>query len=791
MNILKKIYDKNIVIAIYILLPIIEVITTVMKTYTNCVVTLGMIYKTLFIIYCIIYILFITKQNKKINYALIGIYLAYMLISYFVTTPTLSLSCIINKLVIFSRFICLPIILLFLYNYLNENYINIKLIGICATIYGLIMILSLVTNTQYASYSTGFSKGMSGWFNSGNEISSLFCMFLPVMIYLMIKYKKIIYILGFIFTGISLCLIGTKTALVGLVVSSVIFLVYSIICYLNKNSKAIYEKMVIVSTIYIVLVSLVIPITPAYKSLVEKFGINNEHNNQESTVVLSSFIYNGREEDLKEQLEIYMDSPIKEKLFGISDDRKLLTNSGEFNVIERDYYDIIFIHGLIGCALFFAPIIMILLDKLKSIKLNLKSVMLFSSIILGLVISYVAGHVLLAPTVAIFFSFIFVSVCLDEKEKEKLIIYMPKLSVGGMERALINYLNMCNTLKKYEVTLVLGYVTDKKLLNELPSNISVRLLCTGKWNVLGKIQSGLNYIIELIYIMIYNYDISICYSYHHKVLSVISRIASKNNILFMHTDLIHSRTQEEINKLNKKVKFEKFKTIVCVSDAAKNSIKKLYPNYRGNLVTIYNYINGGNILKLSNEKINENIIIKNKSKISFINVSRHFERAKKISRIIESAYKLKKEGYDFIVYLVGDGQNSNDYLSQINKLKLNDVVYLLGRQNNPYKYIKNSNYLVISSDFEGYGIVIDEAKVLNIPIITTNIADAKKMVQDYGVVVENSENGVYEGMKKALNGEVKINNTFNYLEFNKILDADFDKLFSYMLDNREDEYGKK
>lgn len=786
MNMLKKMYDKSIVIAIYILLPIVEVITTVMKTYTNCAITLGMIYKTLFMLYCIFYILFVNKNNKKFNYTLIGIYIIYILISYFVTTSTLSFESIANKLVIISRFICFPIIVLFLYNYLSENHISIRAIGICDVIFGLIMIISCITNTAFASYSSGLSKGMSGWFNSGNEISALFCIFLPVMIYLMIKYKKPIYILGFIFTSISLCLIGTKTGLIGLIISSIIFITYSIICYLNKNSKTIYEKMVIISTIYIVLVSLVIPITPAYKYIAEKFEINNTQNSQENNVILSSFIYNGREEDLKEQLEIYMNAPIREKLFGISDDEKLLTSSGEFNVIERDYYDIIFIHGIIGCALFFAPMIVILLDRFKYLKCNLKSVMLFSSILLGLGISYIAGHVLLSPTVAIYFSFIFVSICLaeDKEKKEKLIIYMPKLSLGGMERALINYLNMCNSLKKFDVTLVLGYVTDKKLLNELPDNLSIRLLCTRKWDILGKIQSGLNYIIELIYIMIYNYDISICYSYHHKVLSLITRMASKNTILFMHTDLIHSRTKIEINMLNKKVEFEKFKVIVCVSDAAKKSMEELYPNYTGKLITIYNYINGACILEGAKEKVDTPNV--NLDKISFINVSRHFERAKKISRIINSTAKLKKEGYDFLVYLVGDGENTKDYMTQIEKQNLKDVVYLLGRQNNPYKYMKNSNYLVISSDFEGYGIVIDEAKVVDIPIITTNIADAKKMVQGYGIVVENSENGIYTGMKKALNGEVKICKTFDYLKFNEEIDEKFDTLFSFLLDNRKD-----
>lgn len=784
MNTLKKIYDKNIVMLIYILLPLVEVITTITKTYTDCAFTFGMIYKTLFLIYGVIYLLFITKENKKLNYTMLGIYLLYIIISFFITTSNITLGTIFTKVTILSRFICFPVMVLFLYSYIKENYISVKVMGISAVIYGLVMLISNITNTAFASYSSGLAKGNSGWFNSGNEISALFSMFLPVLIYLMVNYKKVIYLIGLILISGALCIIGTKTALIGLMITAIIFLIYSIVCYIKNNNK-VFEKIVVFATLYIVAISLLIPITPAYVGLTEKLDLAKEDSGEKSEVILSSFIYNGREQDLKEQFAIYMDAPIKEKLFGINDNAKLLTTSGEFNVIERDFYDIVFIHGLIGFGVFFAPMVVVLLDKLLRCKkediFNLKNVMLLTSILIGIGVSYIAGHVFLATTVAIFLAYIIISLSIDEKEYKKIIIYMPKLSIGGMERALINYLNMCKALNNFEVTVVLGYVTDKKLLNELPKNIKVRLLCNRKWDFTGKLQAGLNYIIELLYIMIYNYNIAICYSYHHKVLSVLTRLASKENILFMHTDLEGSRTKEEIERLNKKVSFEKFSTIVCVSEKAKKSMENLYPNYKGRLITIYNYINGENILKLSKEACD----IKKIDTISFINVSRHFERAKKISRIIETAHRLKDEGYNFNVYLVGDGENTKDYEKQIKVLNLEDTIHLLGRQNNPYKYMKQADYLVISSDFEGYGIVIDEAKVLGLVVITTDIADAIDMVKDYGQVVDNSKDGVYLGMKDALDKKIKKTATFDYLKFNKEIDEKFENLFNNMLKRKD------
>ncbi len=55
----------------------------------------------------------------------------------------------------------------------------------------------------------------------------------------------------------------------------------------------------------------------------------------------------------------------------------------------------------------------------------------------------------------------------------------------------------------------------------------------------------------------------------------------------------------------------------------------------------------------------------------------------------------------------------------------------------------------MSSQFEGYPVVLVESQVLGLPILTTNISDAKKDLEGkYGLVVENSSNGVYKGMKK-------------------------------------------
>ena len=73
----------------------------------------------------------------------------------------------------------------------------------------------------------------------------------------------------------------------------------------------------------------------------------------------------------------------------------------------------------------------------------------------------------------------------------------------------------------------------------------------------------------------------------------------------------------------------------------------------------------------------------------------------------------------------------------------------------------------MSSDFEGYPVVFIESMILGKPIITTNVSDSKKDIKDkFGIVVERSTKGVYEGMKKYLDNGFNMEK-FNPEEFNK------------------------
>ena len=95
-------------------------------------------------------------------------------------------------------------------------------------------------------------------------------------------------------------------------------------------------------------------------------------------------------------------------------------------------------------------------------------------------------------------------------------------------------------------------------------------------------------------------------------------------------------------------------------------------------------------------------------------------------------------------------------MNLVEKLNVNYSFIFLGQIENPYPYIKKADYFGLFSYFEGYGMVLEEAKILNKTILVTNTA-AVEAVKDYDkkIIIENNEQAIFESIKKVILDEWK------------------------------------
>ena len=357
---------------------------------------------------------------------------------------------------------------------------------------------------------------------------------------------------------------------------------------------------------------------------------------------------------------------------------------------------------------------------------------------------------------------------------KKILFSAYSLDVGGIETALVTLLKYL--VKDYDITLVL----EKKqgmFLEDLPKKIKI-ITYTPSSIKLNFIRKAINFIKQFIFKLKYKnkYDFSANFATYSMPASFVARTASQNNAIWIHNNYMnfYDNNIGQYRKFFKTLKIQNFKKIVFVSELDKKVFIAQFPELIKNTLVCNNLINYERIQKLSNEKIpdedlekifgkgyknitkedkkvlnSSNSLAKNKIPI-FINVGRHDEKQKKISRIIEATEKLNKQGFDFKVLLIGKGTNTKDYQNLIKEKNLNNII-MLGAKKNPYPYFKLSDCFILSSQFEGYPVVFVEAQILGLPILTTNVSDSEKDIDGiYGQVVENSEKGVYKGMKQVL-----------------------------------------
>lgn len=364
---------------------------------------------------------------------------------------------------------------------------------------------------------------------------------------------------------------------------------------------------------------------------------------------------------------------------------------------------------------------------------------------------------------------------------KKIIFLIHTLGGGGAEKVLVNLVNSLDK-SKYNVTVMTVIDTGifkkdlnsdinyksifkipkffKKNKNSINNDSGSLLSKNNKFVKIGaKLYSSLWKIIpaKIIHRVFigHGYDIEVAF-----LEGITSKIISASNnkqsrkLSWIHVDLINETKSQNvfINSKSEKKCYEKFNTIVCVSDVVRRQFILKF-NYDENKVkTRYNPIDSDEILQKSTEYIND-LPISNKFIICTIG---RLNNQKGYDRLLRIHNRLIKEGYDYELWIIGDGNKKNSLEEYINQNNLQESVKLLGFKSNPYKYLNIADMFVCSSRAEGFSTVASEAVILGKPIVTTNCSGMTELLgnnNEYGIVTQNDEESLYLGIKKVLDDE--------------------------------------
>lgn len=250
-------------------------------------------------------------------------------------------------------------------------------------------------------------------------------------------------------------------------------------------------------------------------------------------------------------------------------------------------------------------------------------------------------------------------------------------------------------------------------------------------------------------------EVAYCEGFATKVLA---KSPCPRKIAWVHIDLVANPWTQGIayRSIEQERKaYSKYSEIICVSDNVRKAFEDKFGIAAG---TLYNPIDADAIIEKSREKV----ALPAKTKMRFVTTGR-LAHQKGYDRLLKIVKRLRDEGYDFELWILGDGADREDLTLYINENGLNDHVRLWGFVPNPYPYVAAGDVFVCSSRSEGYSTAATEAIILQLPVITTLCAGMEELLgmnEEYGHIVPNDEMTLYEPLKKALDdkewlGELK------------------------------------
>ncbi len=164
-------------------------------------------------------------------------------------------------------------------------------------------------------------------------------------------------------------------------------------------------------------------------------------------------------------------------------------------------------------------------------------------------------------------------------------------------------------------------------------------------------------------------------------------------------------------------------------------------------------------------------------KKKFISVGR-FSIEKGHERLIKAFEQLHEEQPNTCLIIVGGhGVLYEKTVKQVAESSCPNDIFLVRYMSNPYPLLKQCDYFALSSLYEGFGLVLVEADVLGLPCFSVNIPGPRPFMEQYGgMLVEDSQKGLLDGMKACMNGTIPERLNIDYEQYNRQAVAQFESL---------------
>ena len=354
--------------------------------------------------------------------------------------------------------------------------------------------------------------------------------------------------------------------------------------------------------------------------------------------------------------------------------------------------------------------------------------------------------------------------------KRKILFFLESLGGGGAEKVLSTIVKHIDA-QRYDVTVCV-ITAGGKYDEEVATHVHLRSLLKSSeaYHGVAKFLYRLKY--HLIYdwlspkwvyklLIPHNNDVEVAFveGLATKILSCSTNSKAKK-LAWVHCDLKSQPWPVQQGSYRDNAEeadvYRRYQQVVCVSQQVEQVMRSYYGLF--NTTTIYNPLDSEEIMRLSKMECPFRV---DAAKFNIISVGR-LERVKGFDQLISIIRNIRGKGFDAHLWIVGEGSQADALYSLVKEMDMKNHVTFTGFMKNPYSLMAQMNLFVCSSRAEGFSLVLAEALLLGLPIVSMKCAGPQELIQLCGA---GNLCDAYEDLEQEILKRIKTASSFKAVQF--------------------------
>lgn len=353
------------------------------------------------------------------------------------------------------------------------------------------------------------------------------------------------------------------------------------------------------------------------------------------------------------------------------------------------------------------------------------------------------------------------------EDKKHILFIIDSLGCGGAEKSLVSLLPLLD-YRRFEVDLLINS-TGGVFERYIPKEIN-RIKLPG----LGKIRSLWLRMCQIIFSLLLRvfpsrhgaelrwlsmssayprlmrkYDVAVAYQQGFPTYYLAEKVSAGKKYAWVNVDLKAAGYNPDFNRSF----YDKITGVISVSDCLSEVLSEAGYFDSCKSRVIYDILNVNLISRMSQETADK-MTVSDDMRLRIVTVGRMVAQ-KNYALAVETARVLKERGLYFCWYFIGDGNERGMVEDMISEYGLQNCIKLVGMTPNPYPYMANCDIYVQTSSFEGFGLTLCEARILNKPVVSTNFSVVYNQIRDgeNGLIAEMTAESIADKIMLLVENE--------------------------------------